>query len=174
MDNTTRRNIQALRESGKVERNHTTPIIKDHDVAQHSWNMIGLLYQLHPKPSRELILAAAFHDSSERWLGDIPHQVKAIFGDEDYLSKEREVETSIGVFIPITSIESKWLHAVDKLELLMQCYDEYNMGNSGVLQMMENCKVLLGKQWIPYEVQEFVKDYRWERTNDVVDWEIIK
>ena len=57
---------------GKIQRFHIVPSVgPTYTVGQHSFNMLVLLFELHPSPSMTLVKAVTHHDLSERYVGDI-------------------------------------------------------------------------------------------------------
>lgn len=162
--------IQALREAGQVRRCHTLPHHGCYDVAQHSWNALGLLFYLHPSPSRALIFALLFHDAAERFCGDQPAQVGWARPELRKMQKafEASVLQKMGLDFPLDPDELLWLDALDKLELLLWCHDQEALGNRNV----ENCRKLLlnwfRENMIPGPIHDFIHTYQWERCNELV------
>lgn len=167
---------QAIREGGHTERMHVIPHNMPYSVGKHSWNMIALLWVLHPDPSKELILAAAFHDVAERWGGDTPSFAKNRINPQlgvELRKMELVVDRTLGIDIPLGIPDKDWLNAVDLLELLMYCADDMASGNMHVSTTYDNCVELLTKAWVPDEVVEFVRNYTWFRTSNIIDGEVM-
>lgn len=165
---------QAIREGGHTERMHGVPHLLGCSVAKHSWNMITLLYVLHPSPSRFLVLAAAFHDVAERWSGDTPAPAKKWMNPQlgvELEKVESAVDKALGINFELGIEDKKWLDAVDRLELLMYCADDMATGNMHVFNTYNNCLKLLTEDWVPEEVREFTKNYTWSRTSNIIDGE---
>jgi len=114
-------NILNVYESGKVLRYHSNPVMARlfQTDADHAWGCAALLFVLHPSPSLELIKAAIFHDSGERWAGDMPAPAKwknpKLAEDHATVEKELADEKGIPTF-ELDEEEENWLKFVDRLE----------------------------------------------------------
>lgn len=111
-------------ESGQVVRYHTNPTVAriGQTTADHSWGVATIIVMLHPDPSRELILAALFHDSGERWAGDLPAPFKRRRPDFAKLHSQIEAELANEKGVPqvdLTEVEMKWLSLADRLEAFL-------------------------------------------------------
>ena len=149
--------LWAIREAGYTERCHIVPHHGEYNVGLHSWNVAMLLHQLHPDPSKDLILAALTHDAAERWTGDIPYTAKHFIvpGMKPFLTDAEEViHEKLGIYFHITKADECWLKACDMLELLMWSLDQQRMGNLNVEQIRETVRENLKGDWVPGEVQE--------------------
>lgn len=113
--------IQNIYESGRTIRYHANPDMNHlgQTTADHSWGMIAMLFYLHPNPSPNLIGYITFHDSEERWIGDVPFPFKRAAPD---LAKQHEAVGQIicrEMGIPhytITEEEAQWVKLLDRLE----------------------------------------------------------
>jgi 5'-deoxynucleotidase YfbR-like HD superfamily hydrolase len=161
--------VKALWESGAVRRFHATPILQHYDIAQHCWRMGMLLDVLHPGPSQRLRRAVMFHDSAERWTGDVPATAKwwVVPGIDSWLRQaELRILTTLGVHVDLTNEEHAWLKALDLLELYLFCLDEINLGNTNVTPVATVCRETLRKDWVPQEVHNWMETAVWTRTDD--------
>jgi 5'-deoxynucleotidase YfbR-like HD superfamily hydrolase len=133
--------ISAVREAGAVKRCHVVPHTGHYDVAQHCYGVVSLLMLLHPKPSNNLIMASLWHDTAERWLGDMPTTAKwydDVLG-RVYNATEDKLMKNIGLANELTNEEVNWLKTVDLLELYLWCREQEFMGNRNVVQMRKTC-----------------------------------
>lgn len=166
--------LRLQREGGQVQRCHTTPHHGSYDNAQHTFNMLLLLFELHPDPSYPLIYSITYHDLPERIVGDAPAtlarqrpEVKAAI---NRLSDD--VQEKIAACFPLTEDERHWLKALDDLEYLLWVHDQLAMGNEIVrskLEPMDCCfqeHVAAGR--MPDPVLKFWSSYKWERGPDVI------
>ena len=158
--------IKALWESGDVERFHTVPHLRPYTVAQHCWRMLMLLYKLHPCPHRQLVGAILFHDSAERWTGDIPAPAKWWIVDADFDVVEERILTGLGVHFDLEDHDQHWLKALDLLELYLYCLDELSLGNSNLQQVSHVCLRILNELWVPEEIKMWLETKTWQRTDD--------
>lgn len=165
--------VQAIREGGHTERVHTVPHLLDASVAKHSWNMAAMLALLYPEASKNLILAAIFHDVSERWIGDTPAPAKySIEPDLGHMlhRAESKVERALGIMqMTLTPEEKTWLKAIDILEFVMYCSDELAMGNRHIEVSLRNARAILSGDWVPRALREFAESYEWRRTSDLIE-----
>ena len=150
--------IKAVREAGWVQRMHTTPHHRPHTVAQHSWSMAAMLLLLHPDPSRELIQAALFHDVAERWTGDMPAPMKWWINPEIGIAMahaEAGILIELGLANKLSEEETKWLRALDILDLYLYAKDELNLGNRHMQEVHDVC-------------HDFV--FSWDSPKEIIDW----
>jgi 5'-deoxynucleotidase YfbR-like HD superfamily hydrolase len=174
MDNI--RKSLALREGGYTQRMHTVPVLGDTSVARHSWNMASLLWVLHPNPSQDLVWSVLFHDVPERWVGDTPSPAKYSINPalgKELKEAELKVEAALGLEFGLNEEERRWLKALDILEFVMYCDDQSALGNQNVKTGRANAMRTLDKPWVPEEVQLFLLNYKWQRTNDIVPGEVM-
>lgn len=133
--------IRALRESGQVQRFHTCPHIGDASVAAHCFNAVSMLYVLNPSPSHDLVRALLWHDSAERWVGDIPGSIKWRCPEvKRALDKcEEDYKQRVGISFGLTEDERLWLKEMDVLDLFLYALDQLNMGNRAIEPSLEEC-----------------------------------
>lgn len=116
--------IVNIYESGRTVRYHCNPDFSGfgQTVADHTWGCLALLLALHPNPSLNLIKAVTYHDSGERWCGDIPYPFKVenpeAWAKFDHFEKEKAAQMGIPQ-VELTSEEKEWLEAVDKYEAVL-------------------------------------------------------
>lgn len=162
----------AIREGGQVKRAHTMDYTGPYNVGMHSYNALSLLLLLYPgEPRLPLVKAILWHDLPERWTGDIPSPAKWCSPELKQLldQLENRILEKLGLstlFKDTTSEEHDWLNAVDLLELFMWGKDQEAIGNRTVIYLISRVMGLFEKKWdkIPKEVQDFIENYRWERT----------
>ena len=129
------RTILAAREAGNVLRCHTIPHHGEYSVALHCYNVVSLLFILHPDPSVNLIKAALWHDAGERWVGDIPAPAKWASPELDTASKVAEhiARDKFGLNGGELSEEDRgWLGVLDALEFWFWCLDQEALGNQHI------------------------------------------
>lgn len=155
----------ALREAGKVVRNHTMPVHRECRLAEHCYNMVTLYFLLCPAPKLEVVRAITVHDFPERWLGDVPAPAKK---EEDLLLLQERIMTHFELSYELTPADEKWVIAVDKLDLFLWGEDETAMGNRNVEQMQRRLRNWFAEHAnrIPYEVRNFYEKFQWRRLDD--------
>lgn len=156
--------VFALRDAGAVKRSHTRFTIGEYNIAIHSWNMLNLLFLLYPAtPSENMIKAICWHDVPERWTGDIPATAKwaspALKATLDELERRVFKELDMfEIFESLTKVESRWLKALDKLELLLWATEQATRGNEQAAAMADRILDFMDKpeNEIPEEIRHFV------------------
>jgi 5'-deoxynucleotidase YfbR-like HD superfamily hydrolase len=169
------RKVAALREGSHVLRCHTVPHFGEYSVGKHSYDMLTLLFALHPDPSVALIKAITYHDQGERWVGDIPSPA---FDGRPVFRKEFEEAQAFGQLVitgiempELTQEETNWLHATDKVELFLWAKEQAAMGNTLVhgfiVNLKRTFKEMSAKKTMPLEMERFLLDYvGFERINE--------
>ena len=127
MDKPTASSIVTAYECGRVRRYHTHPRLSaaGQNDADHSWGVGALLLQLHPHPSRQLLISAIMHDTGERFVGDLPAPAKREnpeMADSHRLLEDAMRITCVyqGDYV-LTQDEHDWLKMCDMLECIMFC-----------------------------------------------------
>ena len=155
------------RKLADLTRSHTKVTnIKD-TIARHNNNMQNLMKRLNPGRSVELIDAIQDHDAAELLLGDTPSPAKKAFPElkEMLDALENYVNRWLQIKIKLTPEEKNWLKSVDKLEYLMSCIDEAELGNTRVLPLIDKYR-----QWfkdtpdIPKPVKDAADTYAMRKT----------
>jgi len=113
--------LDNIYESGRTVRYHANPKMNhlQQTTADHTWGMIAMLFYLHPDPSPELIGYITFHDSEERWIGDIPWPGKALMPEliEQHEAVGRQICRQKGIpEFTITEEDRLWVQLLDRLE----------------------------------------------------------
>ena len=115
-----------IRDGGQVKRCHTVPNFQGHyDVAQHTFNVVGILICCVGMLTNRLIKAAMFHDLHEQVTGDIPAPTKwanpklveALTEIEQRFDQENELVEDL------TPLELEKLIYADRMELYFWAID---------------------------------------------------
>ena len=169
-DNLTR--VLALREAGAVQRCHTLPHHGEYSNAHHTANALVLLFELYPtEPPMHLVTSLLYHDHAERWVGDLPSPALNRWPslNRAYLEAEEDIHMSLLGFRPEADLEADefiWLKAIDRLELLLWCHDQWNMGNKNVKEWITRLDKTLRSDITPMNIQLFLQNYQWRRTEN--------
>jgi 5'-deoxynucleotidase YfbR-like HD superfamily hydrolase len=153
---------QSLRASFNVRRWHVFPTHGQQNVGHHTACALSLLYVIHPCPSHALVQCLLFHDTAERWVGDVPAPVRRANKDFSDLYERLEQEhfaqhpTVHRAMSKLTEDELRWLKAIDVLELLMHMYDEIMLGNQHAGIVAQRAREYLQRDGTPEEVLDFV------------------
>lgn len=148
--------VEACRKAGMVRRFHThTYVIGQQSVAEHSFNMLCLLMNLHPSPSKYLLFAILTHDLGEGAVGDVPSPAKwaspslrAALDESEAAAREKflmDFEPDLG------EVDRFWLRFCDYFEGAMFARDQIVLGNRGcqiVFELYMTTIKKLRQEWI--------------------------
>ncbi|UQS95124.1 5'-deoxynucleotidase [Pseudanabaena phage Pam3] len=168
--------IRAVREAAAVQRCHTVPHLSSYSNGAHTYGVCVLLRLLWPDEPH-LVDFALFHDTPERWTGDVPSQVINRHNDlRDALAREDE-RISGRLHLPCEhalDFESFIkLKACDRLELWLWTWEEEALGNKHVLNMRASLDATFadpGSQ-TPSQVLDLISKFRhegWRRLPEVL------
>ena len=166
---------KAFREAGEILRCHTMGggIDSGYNIGNHCYNCLSLLFVLNDNPSLNLIKAVLWHDTGERWLGDLPATAKWSYPEvaEKYEEAEKTVMRNLGVCYEdiLSSEEMKWLKAVDILELWLWTQNQMASGNRKVESMRNQCEYCIENRDMPDIAMEF---YRQMRENPQINYRL--
>jgi hypothetical protein len=164
--------ILAIREGGQTQRCHTMQYLGPYNVAIHSYNALNLLLLIYPgEPSLNLIKAVQWHDTPERWTGDVPTPAKMaesilrsiLIGIEAKILDALQIGE---VFKKLTQEERNWLTAVDLLELYIWANEQAEMGNKIVCPLITQILIIFNDRasTTPGEVYSIIENFKWNRT----------
>lgn len=108
-----------------LTRYHTAPMqMERQTVGAHSYAVSILIDQLWPDSSKQLIMAALYHDVPEIVLGDIPATAKWDYPElhQAFERAEKKVMDDLGLNFVLTAEEKNRLKMADMLELVMYCH----------------------------------------------------
>lgn len=71
---------------GGVTRYHCEQTVQHQRVDTHTWRLLAILLHIRPMASRELIVAALYHDVPEALVGDVPAPIKRVPGVREALA----------------------------------------------------------------------------------------
>jgi len=140
--------ITEVLQAGQVTRYHAAPIDRKQTIAEHTFGVLAIIYELEPHPSPNLIKAAVFHDVAEIATGDIPAPVKKanlhikkVFDElEDVALKD------MGVTMPDLTDHEQWLLKVaDCLEGMHYCDMRIRAGDLGAIEVRDRYITYLNK-----------------------------
>lgn len=121
-----------FRQAGRVARYHCWPTIQRQSVAEHTWQMLRIYYQIWGPPPEDVTVQILCHDVGELHIGDVPFQSKAkskvLHAELDRLEREA-VELLAG---PIDATSPKFQRRIkicDILEMWEFGHTEELLGN---------------------------------------------
>lgn len=155
--------VLIMRRGGHVRRFHQYPHLGDATVAEHTFQMLNLLFALHPCPTIDHVLAVQLHDSPyELFTGDVPSPVKRNNAEIRAAFQQIEDEVTERWQLPrpnMTANVVRWLNTLDALEGLLWCDDQAALGNTFMSSVRSNYRKYLNDPETPPEVQLFMVDY---------------
>ena len=119
---------------GAVKRFHTKQTIQTQNNAAHQWGVAHIVNSVYPEASKDLIIAAIYHDSHEIRTGDIPAPIKekSPVMQEAVEILEEEINTTYNFMPKLNKEEEAVLKAADYFELYLFAIQEINMGNKSL------------------------------------------
>ena len=180
--------VLRAREAGAVKRLHTLPVVGHYDIAQHCYGMLVLFDVLCPMMKEEdmtygdyeeeldwrmgLVTHILYHDTHERFTGDVPnglrHLDKVSSSAGHFRELQEVVDNKLGYIQgDLSPHQYNWFKSLDRLEFLLTCYDQRALGNKNI----EPC-IAYEEKWfatseiVPSEVRKFVADFEWRRTSN--------
>jgi 5'-deoxynucleotidase YfbR-like HD superfamily hydrolase len=140
--------LEFIRNAGETRRFHTWPVLRQQNVAEHSWHVTMLLWFIfgtsEPGLAVPMIMAAMCHDMAEWQVGDLPSPAKRRMqtqGFADFREKWGEMEEAIlseqGLDWDYLLDEKQraMLRLVDNMDGALYCVRERAMGN----KLIEPC-----------------------------------
>jgi 5'-deoxynucleotidase YfbR-like HD superfamily hydrolase len=133
--------LMFLRRSGRVRRYHTEELLKPQDVAQHSYGVAWLCWQLTSGAAQaDLIMHALAHDAAEHATGDIPSPTKRALGIRSEVDRiEYGLLCHNGIELPpLAAHDEAVLKLADTLDGVLHCLHERELGNRTLTQVFAN------------------------------------
>lgn len=136
-----------------VKRWHTHNVLKEQNLANHSWGVALILMEI-ANGDHELLQAALVHDLHESESGDIPYPAKrrypliggAVDAQEyDFNNKNFDF---LNKLTPDQQHKLKW---ADMFELLLYAQREVNLGNKYMAKTVEVAQMVLHTMGAPNE-----------------------
>lgn len=165
--------LMFLRRSGRVQRYHCEDLLKPQDVAQHSYGVAWLCWQLYPDgtcPTR-LVMWALAHDAAEHATGDIPAPTKRELGISATCEQlESDLLLHNGIDLQwIDTKEMRVLKVADALDGVLHVLREVELGNRTLTEVWVNyCRyvqdLVQGQEWVQGD------DSVWDRANRILSY----
>lgn len=143
----------SLRLAGRIKRYHTWPTIQQQTVAEHTWQVMRIWFELFGSPSSDIAIAILLHDVGELKTGDLPYRgkrenpkLKEISADieKEHLVRMVEANCICDQKLPTISIyDSMRLKFCDLLEMGEFALDEIQLGNSGAKLIFRNVELAI-------------------------------
>lgn len=180
--------IDFIYNAGETRRFHTFPVLREANIAAHSWHVAMLVYviagQDEPGIRLPLLMAALTHDAAEWKVGDIPAPAKRSMEDRLQLKgaqtfraawgdMEQDILKEVGLDFEemLTAEEMALLQFCDSLEGALYCVRERSLGNQQIVLCWVNFSKYIEnlldsvEQWpLAAEVWSYAKT-QWEIYN---------
>jgi 5'-deoxynucleotidase YfbR-like HD superfamily hydrolase len=147
--------------AGRVQRWHTMDTNHTQNVADHTYGVLHtLLFITENECSRDLLVAAMFHDVAEHITGDIPHpyksRLKKLFG-----RMEDDVHTELGIdpLADLTEDEKVTLKQADLIEMGIWGTGELISGNANGAVILQNVLKALDGMTLSPNAQMLVSSF---------------
>ena len=123
----------------EVTRYHTVTTLVKETVGHHSHGVAMLVHLLNPEASKQVLLAALFHDLSEHLTGDIPSPAKREYGIGEQVSQlEDRLMREVGIHMPqLSSEDTRLLKLADIAHGALYCGREMSLGNRKMKEIFE-------------------------------------
>lgn len=124
--------LEFILSGSEVTRYHTVTTLVKETVGHHSHGVALIALLLQPNASRQLLMAALFHDLAEHLTGDIPSPAKRELGVGARIDElEARLMKGAGIIMPVLSEdEQRVLKLADLAQGALYCAREIQMGNS--------------------------------------------
>ena len=131
-------NLISIRKGGDVKRFHTVTMLREHLVSSHSWGVATLIQDIHPGCTKNLVLAALYHDVAEHITGDVSAVTKWRYPElkEALCNVEAAVEKDLGISVSLSEHESMILKFADMADLVLCSVKEYSLGNKEAAEII--------------------------------------
>lgn len=154
----------SLRHAGGVERYHTWPTIRKQTVADHTYHVLRIFYQIFGPPSAEVTSYILFHDSPEVKYGDPPFPAKQNNPELKRVYTELEADYYGEMFgfdhVHLVTVDDKIkVKVCDLLEMWEFGVVELRMGNQYAVPIIERTLEAARKigSAYPESIDAFVK-----------------
>ena len=123
----------------EVTRYHTVTTLVKETVGHHSHGVAMLALLLNPLASRQVLMAALFHDLAEHQTGDIPSPAKRQFGIGDKVDElEHRLMRAAGIVMPeLSPDDARTLKLADLAQGALFCVREISLGNSRMRTVLD-------------------------------------
>lgn len=148
----------------EVKRYHTVTTLVSETVGHHSHGVAMLCLLFDPMASRQVLMAALFHDLAEHQTGDIPSPAKREFGIGGKVDElEQRLMNAAGIIMPLLSADDKrTLKLADVAQGALFCAREISLGNKRMRRVFDRYisyaeeLILVGRE---REIFNMIKEY---------------
>lgn len=134
-----RETLDFITAGAEVTRFHTVTTLQRETVGHHSHGVALLTLLINPQASRQVLMAALFHDLAEHQTGDIPSPAKLEYGIGAQVDAlERRLMLNAGIVMPELSPEdARLLKLADIAQGALFCVRELSLGNQRIRNVLD-------------------------------------
>lgn len=157
-----------IRTGGEVQRCHGVRHRGEYSVAQHSWGVAMLMWELWPADFRRLAQHCLFHDVPEAWVGDIPAPTKRY--DPAVRQGVKALERDVASYLDIPwdgdlpAEDRVKLSACDRLELYLWACEQMTEGNLHAQCVRDELDTFFEETPLPSPASQLLDAIRLEMT----------
>lgn len=129
--------------AGSVRRYHTWPVLNQQTVADHTWHVMRICYQLWGPLPPEVSTYIIWHDALEIVTGDLPFPIKRDTPELAELLSVIDDETRVATGWPYVELSPLWKKRVkicDLIEMHEYGMVEYRQGNKFALPIVNDTR----------------------------------
>lgn len=147
-----------IRKGGDVKRFHTVTMLREHLVSSHSWGVATIILDVYPECSKELLIAALYHDVPEHIVGDMPATTKWRHPElADKLAQaEAQAVAEMGLEMILSPYEQKVLKFADMADLVLCCLQEVQLGNRTAAEVVARGIAYLEERFIDPKLSAYL------------------
>ena len=134
--------MKSGRRAGEVLRYHAWQVLRAQSVAEHTWQVLRIFYQIFDQLPEEIAVNVLWHDAGELRIGDLPFPVKSQNPDLKAVCDRLEEETvaiMAGSLPRLDSLDRNRIKLCDLLEMVEFGNDEVMRGNQFAQPIVVDC-----------------------------------
>lgn len=140
-----------IRLAGRVLRYHTWPHVRQQSVAEHTWQVLRILYAIWPEVPSHVVRYVMGHDVGELTVGDPPYPIKAnnpvLKTEMDRIEGEAQDELfenwMLGDVPELTETERWAFKLAEFIEMWEWGWEEELLGNRFARKVRERCEAVV-------------------------------
>lgn len=145
-----------IRLAGRVSRYHTWPHIREQSVAEHTWQVLRILFAIWPDVPTHVVRYVVGHDVGELTVGDPPYPIKAnnpvLKTEMDRIEGDAQEDLFLRWMlgaVPDLSETERWAFKLAEfLEMWEWGWEEELLGNRFAIRVRERCRDVALKNFI--------------------------
>lgn len=143
--------LRDIRDGGNIRRFHTRKMVRDQDVAQHSFNAAliaeRISHQTENSDDHRVVMHMLLHDIPELWIGDTPGHIKAGNPELKEALNKAEKDSAYKNFsyrhlmamYHLNDHEGAICRFSDLCECAFRAIEDIEMGNKSSKEVVDSC-----------------------------------